>query len=773
MKILIALSILVGLTFAGYHAEAQAKQEPKTFDQFYDAKTMTVEKAYFLVYQSGDNYYLEIPEEAFGKDILITTQVVGGYSNYVSPQSGLIQIKKGRNNSLDLFQNKSTTFAADSADFCMTAAIQNSGLVPVYRNFPIVAEGKEGKSVIIDLTQELNSPQGIFNVSDMSSLSSPDPSRSRVEGFRSIENGVVFSALRTQSQFLPNSESGERSNQISTFRIEMLIQRIPDHSVAMKKDHPAYGFNSVERVEYDTRNYRANIENYIKRWNLAASTENQKLQAKGIAVEPELPIEVWIDPITPAPFVESVKSALKQWDAAFEKAGWKNVFRYTNEGTLSYKKLMFSWGHAYSGIVKSVIDDPVSGEILAARISLLDESAKDMQINYFLWCGLTDERLETELQSLELREQILTSHLAGVIGSVLGLKENYPACTAFTPKQVRNTEWLKQWGPTATVVGAKMVDYLVQPEDKIAPELLLPKVSLYDVEAIAYAYGNRTESPSMKACYYAENDKLDPMSQPLFLSNDLLEASELGLNNLERIYPQIPERVANWPAAQSGPEMVSKLAGQAFSIYQFFINQMAMYVGGRTKRTVIRGENETPLVYVPKAKQEAALAALEQYVFSGAPAWFSNEEINRVFPVDQSKFAVDMANGVMRNLLRKEVINSLAEAESAYGDTVFTCSDLFAYFDRVIFANYNPAVSQTQVQLSIQLQFAVNLIQAASENNITGGLSDSSAMLNLYLIHVRDEIQKLQDHKKTDARVKENCSLILLKMNREFFNKTV
>ena len=773
MKITGALLFLSGLIFSGLAASAQPKQEPVPFREFFDSKEMTERKGYFSVYQSADHYYLEVPEKEFGKDILISTQVVRGYSNYVSGLSGIVQIKRGRNNTLDLFKNESTTFPADSTDFCMMNAIRNSGMVPVYHRFPIVAVGKAHKSVIIDLTPELNSPHGIFDVSEVANLNNPDGARSRLEGIRMIERGVVFTALRTQSQFVEDAQNEENTNTVSTYRIEMLIQRVPDHDVKLKKGNPAYGFNQVKRVEYDTRKFMANETEYIKRWSLNASAKNKKLQQEGVAVEPEHPIEVWIDPVTPAPFAESIKAALSQWETAFVKAGWKNVFRFSDDGALGYKKLVFYWGNAYNGNVTSVVTDPVNGEILAARISLMDESAKDMQINYFLWCGLVDPRIQSEPLPLQLRQQILTSQLAGSVGEILGLKENYPAYTAFSPEQLRNRTWLEQWGPTASVVGSKMVDYLVQPGDKTDPSLLLPKVSLYDFEAIAYAYSDRTELPSMKSCYYAASDELDPLAQPMLLSNDLLEASELGVKNLERIYPKIPAIVDQWPAQQSGPDQIARLAGQAFSLYQFFVNQMATYVGGRSKRAVIRGKNEVPLRYVPKARQQEVLRALEKYVFSGTPEWFYNAEINRVFPVDLRKYAVDMANGVLKNLMRKEVLTSLADAENEMGKDAFRCSDLFDYFDRVIFAGYNPDVSFSRVQLSIQLQFAVNLIQAASENNITGGLTDSSAMLNLYLIHVRDELNLLQTNDTIDPELRENCRLILFRMNREFFNKTV
>jgi len=773
MRIFFAITLLLGLFIIQSPVSAQGQSGPATFEQFSTANIRVGGDGHFAIYNSGNNYFIEIPKDDLGKDILISTQVVGGFSSYVSPASGTVQFRLGRNNSLDMFKNRSTTFAADTVDYCMIQAIQNSGLVAADRSFPIAAFGKDKQSFIIDISADLQAPVGLFDVSANGSLGSPDLSRSGVKGLRMIEGGVVFTAIRSQTQFVATTGGSGGASAPISFLIEMLIQRVPDHGLELKKDNPAYGFNTVEHTNYDTRNYRANKENFIQRWSLEASAENKKLQAKGVAVDPIAPISVWIDTITPAAFQTSIREALKQWEGAFEKAGWKNVFRFVNDGSLSYKKLVLYWGNAYAMNTKTLITDPVSGEIMAARVNLMDESAKELALNYFLWCGLSDPRVKEECQPVELRQQILTSQISGLLGEVLGLKANLPALTAFSPEQLRDAAWLQKWGPTASVVGATVADYLVQPEDKITPEFLLPKVSVYDNEAVAFAYGSRTEFPSIKATFYAEKDAVDPFAQPTMLSNDILKASELGIQNLSNIYPKIPDYVEQWPAYKTESEQIVNLGKQGFSLYQFYVNQVAMVVGGRSKRTVIRGANEEPVVYVSKEKQEAALDALERYAFSGVPAWFKNERINSVLPINVETSSITLATGVIQNLLRKEVLWSLADAQTELGNEAFTCSDLFRYFNRVIFHDFDSKYEYNVPQMNIQLQFVTSLLAAVNENNITGGLNDVSGNLQLYLIDLRNQFEAMLESKKLDEKMRGNCELILMKMNREYFNKTV
>ncbi len=134
---------------------------------------------------------------------------------------------------------------------------------------------------------------------------------------------------------------------------------------------------------------------------------------------------------------------------------------------------------------------------------------------------------------------------------------------------------------------------------------------------------------------------------------------------------------------------------------------------------------------------------------------------------------VNMAAGVIQNLMRKEVFWSLVDAENKMGNKAFTCRDLFNYFNRVFFHDFDPNAKLNAVELNIQMQFAVKLVETVNANNITGGLTDVSAYLHVYLIEVRDHLQKMMESEQLDDNLKANCELILLKMNREFFNKTI
>ena len=365
MKVLNVCLLLIVTLLMSRPVVAQNNAEPMTFSQFKEQKDLQINNGFYTVYRLGDKYYLESPMEGMGKEVLITTQVVRGYSAFLSETSGVVRFSIGKNNRVQVVRNRVTDVAADSTDFCMANAIRKSGLVPVDFTLPIAAWGEDKQSVIIELTNELNNPgSGLFKVSSYSLLSHPDPNLSGIDGFRMLNQGVVFSVTRTQSDFYANPQMQQGSDVASTFALEMVIQQLPEHSVTLKASHLAYGFETIGITEYDTKRYVARKKEYIQRWHLSAPVKELRKQKKGLTIEPENQICVYIDPITPAPFVESIKKAMQQWEKAFESAGWKNVFRYSSEAkdaALTYRTILFRCGNAFKDVNFSMIDNPVNG----------------------------------------------------------------------------------------------------------------------------------------------------------------------------------------------------------------------------------------------------------------------------------------------------------------------------------------------------------------------------------------------------------------------------
>ena len=775
MKVLNVCLLLIVTLLMSRPVVAQNNAEPMTFSQFKEQKDLQINNGFYTVYRLGDKYYLEIPMEGMGKEVLITTQVVRGYSAFLSETSGVVRFSIGKNNRVQVVRNRVTDVAADSTDFCMANAIRKSGLVPVDFTLPIAAWGEDKQSVIIELTNELNNPgSGLFKVSSYSLLSHPDPNLSGIDGFRMLNQGVVFSVTRTQSDFYANPQMQQGSDVASTFALEMVIQQLPEHSVTLKASHPAYGFETIGITEYDTKRYVARKKEYIQRWHLSAPVKELRKQKKGLTIEPENQICVYIDPITPAPFVESIKKAMQQWEKAFESAGWKNVFRYSSEAkdaALTYRTILFRWGNAFNDVNFSMIANPVNGEILCARINVMDAMADELLGTYFLQCGWLDGRIRKDLHSLGVRQDVLTVQLASILAKVLGMKPNKAGNTVFTPDNIRSEKWLNKYGISASITSGMVFNYLAQPGDRVSVKNLFPRVSMYDYDAINYAYGNSDALPSMQAAFYAPEDKWDPYAQDGFLSNDILSASVKGIESVREIYPQLGEWMNQLPKDQNTWKSVSDFSLKVLALYQTYLTQIVKLVGGRSIRPVIKGVNESPVIYVPRELQEKALQYLETEILTQRPEWVHSKEMQQTGTYDINHMMVGLAEKITQHFIDPKVITSLVAAESAYGENAFTAKELFAYVDRVIFENFDTRKAVTTYKQVIQACFISDFARTMAQNNISFGWGNESAgVLHAYFVELARKVKELSETHQ-DSLTRENYRVMLMRMNREYFDK--
>ena len=775
MKVLnVCLVLLVTLLFA-CPVVAQQDAKPMTYEQFKEQKDLQTDKGFYTIYRLNDKYYLEIPAEGMGKEVLITTQVAHGMAAFVSDASGVIRFSEGRNNTLQVVRNRLTDVSADSTDVCMIMALKKSGLVPIDYTFPIVARGEDGKSAIIELTNELNNPgSGLFNVSSYAWLSHPDPSRSWVDGWRMIDKGVVFSVTRGQSDYQSNPQTQEGRDIASRYILEMVIQQLPERRMNLKVSHPAYGFETIGVTEYDSKEYVARKKEYIQKWNLTAAVKEMKKQKRGMVIEPERQICVYIDPVTPDPFVVCIKNAVNQWGKAFEAAGWKNVFRFSSDkedASLSYRTILFRWGSAYNGIYSSVIENPVTGEILCARVNVMDVAADELLGMYFLQCGLLDGRIRKDVHSLAVRQDVLTAQVAAAFAEVLKMKPNKAGYTVFTPADIRSEKWLNRYGITASITSGVTFNYLAQPGDGVSVKNLFPRVSAYDYDAIRYAYGNSDALPSMRGAFYTPEDKLDPYAQDGFLSNDILNASIQGVESVKKIYPQLNGWINRLPEDQNTWKNVSDFAVRAQSLFQTYLTQMVKLVGGRSVRPIIKGVNETLVTYVPREQQVGALNYLESAIFSEFPEWVRVKELEQSGVFDTEQMMVGLAQALLKHFMNKGVMESLVAGERRLEEKAFTAKELFAYIDRVIFENFDSSKAVSTYKQGIQACFVSDFARFMAENNISFGLSnEANGVYHAYFVELARKVKDLSE-RHTDVSTRSNYQVMLLRMKREYFEK--
>ncbi len=716
------------------------------------------------VYQKGDYVYLEIPRKALGKDILALAMSYKG-SNYVSPVSGLFKIKEGANkHSLYLTYNRSLDTQADSthakaAYAAMTEAIQGSNMEPIDMSLDVVSMGEGGKSYIVDISSSVNTAQGLFDVSKNTTLSHPDMSRSRLVTVEPISGGVAFDLYRSQSDMV-NKTMDTQEEQSTTTSLKFVLQLLPERRNKLKLDNPFYGFNTVTRQEYDTKTYVSRRRQYVSRWNFS-----------------EGPITVYINPLTPKPYRESILKAFDEWVPALNAAGVKRPFVFTSDNKdamMSYRHIYVDW-FGTSTPDNKVITDALSGEILAARVNICDWGTEDLLTNYYTRCRNIDKRIAKDMRSVGVTQDIIQALMAGQIGEVLGLKRNDNGYYQFSPRQLRAKQWLKDNGTTSSVTGTLTFNYLLQPSDGIGAEGIFPKVSLYDRAAIAYLYGKSNSTPKNGEGFFFQYDMSNYMTSwknpKAYLSNDLAEAARLGIEQVKRLYSSIDKDMKSLPADQNNIEREHSVVLNTLGHYQQLLTNVASIVGDKKTFPVRRGVNEAPNAYPSRAEQTKALDFLNKEILHGVPAWSDDETLGRISGGNVGSMMRAVAVAVYKALLDEAKINNLVSAEDELGDKAFKAKDLFDFIDRNLMCDYDVNAAVPEYVRLIQANVLPDLAENVFKADVSTALSNEGAtMLHAYFVNLANKVEHLSKN-NVDKATRDNYEFILMRFKRNYFDK--
>jgi hypothetical protein len=459
-------------------AGAANRRAPRPYDQVITARAVT-ERGALVVHKVDDRYFFEVPDAVLGRDWLLVSRLSGvpagsgGFQSAGSSVSERMVRFERLNNNVQL-KSISVDAVADET-LPIARSVSQNNFAPILAAFPIAAFGKDNTSYVIDVTD--------FFSGDTPALSGLSAAQRRTYGDRRFEAARSYLSdirafpinveVRHVQTFDASDPPGDRTGGAVSLEMRQSLVLLPKEPMRPRNFDPRVGYFTVERINSGLDVQKAATETFIARWRL--EPKDPAAYARGELVEPVKPIVYYIDPATPTRWKRYVKEGVEQWQAVFEKAGFKNAIIAKEPPTKAQdpdwdpddaRISMVRWA---ASTVRNAVgphtSDPRTGEIINSEITWYHNHMRSYRNRLLLETGAANP----SARSLEIPEALMGETMRQVItheiGHALGLQHNMVASSSFPVESLRDPKFASKYGVSATIMDYARQNYIAQPGD--------------------------------------------------------------------------------------------------------------------------------------------------------------------------------------------------------------------------------------------------------------------------------------------------------------------
>jgi hypothetical protein len=687
-------------------------QKPSPYKPYKEVitKDVTTEVGVFKVHKVDDHVLFEIPVDKLGREMLWQTEVAQ------LPQSTPGYPGTNLGTRIVRFTRRGTKVFLRSVDYSMRSAsdgaakigVDENSLEPILMAFDVITENDD-HSPVIDVTPLFTSDPPDFSAKDAVGGAGVDPSRSYIDAVKAFPNNIETRSMLTyivggMNPFLMPRGPG---TSVATALVHYSLDLLPEKPMMGRLKDSRIGFFTSDFVEYGRPENRAVSREFIDRFRL------EKKDPSAAVSEPIQPITFYLSREVPEKWRPYLKNAVEAWNVAFEQAGFKNAIRCIDAPTVAQDPDWDAEDARYSVIrwapstvenaMGPSIQDPRSGETLSAHIIVWNNVLQLAEDWYFSQCAAVDPQAQKLPLPDDLMGHLLQFIVTHEVGHTLGLEHNMKASSAYTVDQLRDPKFVEQNGLAASVMDYARFNYVAQPGDHAKT---IGVLGPYDKFAIEYGYkpivSAKTpddEKPQLDALLAKQVDHpelrfedmqfagIDPTAQTEDLGSDALEASRLGLENIDRIAKNIL-----LPASTKFGEDYDRLTEMQNALYEQRILELihvVSLVGGVVQTDYHSGRGGDVFTPVDAGRQEKAVKFVLEKTLANPGPLFDPQIVNKITPEGTVDTVTAEARSMVALLLSEPRLRRMQDSEAQSGPTAYTVRRLVSDVSDSIWSDLN------------------------------------------------------------------------------------
>ena len=564
--------------------EAVTERKDNRYEELFRDKACETVKGLLTLHKVDGKIYFEIPTKLMNREMLLGSTISGTTDNMFGsigerPSDPLLVTFTQKDSTLVSLGLIQTTYMTQNETL---KERMNRGNIPaVIKNFEIKAYTPDSTAVVVDMTD--------FLLSDNETLPSFSPwspilsmmwgsplnknfmrEESQVLKMKAFEDNVT---VQSQLAFRLSAEtsyfrycSDKPVTQIMT-RNFILLPEIPARP---RYADPRIGVFYQGMYEMGDPKKGIDVLYYATRWRLEPTDE--EAYRRGELVEPKKPIVFYVDNAFPDQWKKYIKEGICEWNAAFEKIGFKNVMRAedfpTNDPDFDPDNLKYSCIRYSPSIVANAMGpswtDPRTGEILNASVYVYHNLVELVQDWRFLQTAAADPSVrKIRLDDKDFGD-CLRYVLAHEVGHTLGLMHNMSASAAIPTDSLRSPSFTRKYGTTYSIMDYARNNYVAQPGDAArGVKMTPPRLGLYDYYVIEWLYKplldigsareeipvldqfitERSDNPVYRYGKQQFREYYDPRAMEEDLGDDPVKSATYGVKNLKYVLEHMDEWV--------------------------------------------------------------------------------------------------------------------------------------------------------------------------------------------------------------------------------------